>query len=94
MDRNGNRTEFKPAQRPRKLRSLGWYGGMIGLDVEGRRIRLAIFEAELKARPAVWSPPAPGYAWLDHAHVQGTDTGADLDFLKACRGAPVGRDMH
>ena len=29
-----------------------------------------------------------------HLHVQGADTGADLDFLKGCRGAPVGKDSH
>jgi dihydroxy-acid dehydratase len=26
--------------------------------------------------------------------VEGADTGADLDFLKGCRGAPVGKDSH
>ena len=35
-----------------------------------------------------------GYAMLHHKHVTGADTGADLDFLKGCRGAPVGRDSH
>ena len=47
---------------------------------------------------AGWTPPpdkpASGYAWLHHTHVEGADTGADLDFLKGCRGAPVGRDSH
>jgi L-arabonate dehydrase len=73
-------------------------GDMIELDVEARRIHLDVSEAELEARLAEWSPPADqpasGYAWLHYAHVQGADTGADLDFLKGCRGAPVGRDSH
>lgn len=73
-------------------------GDMIELDVEARRIHLDIPEAELAARLAAWKPtvaaPRDGYAWLHHAHVEGADTGADLDFLKGCRGAPVGRDSH
>jgi len=73
-------------------------GDMIELDVEARRIHLDVPEAELAARLAAWKPtvaaPRDGYAWLHHAHVEGADTGADLDFLKGCRGAPVGRDSH
>ncbi len=73
-------------------------GDMIELDVEARRIHLDIPAAELAARLAAWKPtvaaPRDGYAWLHHAHVGGADTGADLDFLKGCRGAPVGRDSH
>jgi len=26
--------------------------------------------------------------------VMGADTGADLDFLRGCRGNPVGKDSH
>jgi L-arabonate dehydrase len=73
-------------------------GDMIELDVPNRRLHLDIPEAELAARLAAWTPrvkgPEGGYAWLHHAHVQGADTGADLDFLKGCRGNPVGRDSH
>ena len=73
-------------------------GDMIELDVPNRRLHLDIPEAELAARLAGWTPPpdkpASGYAWLHHTHVEGADTGADLDFLKGCRGAPVGRDSH
>jgi L-arabonate dehydrase len=73
-------------------------GDMIELDVEGRRLHLDISEEELAARLADWRPtvdmPPSGYAWLHHNHVQGADTGADLDFLKGCRGAPVGKDSH
>ena len=52
----------------------------------------------LAARLAQWQPlpdqPASGYAWLHQAHVMGADTGADLDFLRGCRGNPVGKDAH
>ena len=73
-------------------------GDMIELDVPNRRLHLDISDAELAARLAKWSsrvtPPASGYALLHHQHVQGADTGADLDFLKGCRGNPVGKDSH
>ena len=73
-------------------------GDMIELDVPNRRLHLDIPDAELEARLAEWRPlpdqPASGYAWLHQAHVEGADTGADLDFLKGCRGNPVGRDSH
>lgn len=73
-------------------------GDMIEVDVPARRVHLDITDAELQARLADWKPtherPASGYAWLHQQHVQGADTGADLDFLKGCRGAPVGRDSH
>ena len=73
-------------------------GDMIELDVPNRRLHLDISDEELAARLAAWQPnhdlPASGYAWLHQAHVEGADTGADLDFLKGCRGNPVGRDSH
>ncbi|MBQ2263173.1 MAG: dihydroxy-acid dehydratase [Loktanella sp.] len=73
-------------------------GDMITLDVAGRRLHLDITDAELAERLAQWQPPAgqedTGYAWLHRQHVEGADTGADLGFLKGCRGAPVGRDSH
>lgn len=73
-------------------------GDMIELDVEARRIHLDISDAELQARLSEWKPlpdqPESGYAWLHQTHVMGADTGADLDFLKGCRGAPVGKDSH
>ena len=73
-------------------------GDMIELDVPNRRLHLDISDEELAARLAEWRPthevPASGYAWLHQAHVEGADTGADLDFLKGCRGNPVGRDSH
>ncbi|WP_295042473.1 L-arabinonate dehydratase [uncultured Paracoccus sp.] len=73
-------------------------GDMIDLDVPNRRLHLDISDAELAARLAEWRPlpdqPVSGYAWLHQAHVEGADTGADLDFLKGCRGNPVGKDSH
>ena len=73
-------------------------GDFIELDVIGRRLHLDISDAELAARLAAWKPreggPDGGYAWLHQQHVQGADTGADLDFLKGSRGNPVGKDSH
>ena len=73
-------------------------GDFIELDVANRRLHLEVSDAELAARMAAWKPreggPTGGYAWLHQQHVQGADTGADLDFLKGCRGNPVGKDSH
>lgn len=73
-------------------------GDMIELDVPNRRLHLDISEEELARRLAAWTPnhdlPTSGYAWLHQQHVQGADTGADLDFLKGCRGNAVGKDSH
>jgi len=73
-------------------------GDMIALDVPNRSLHLEVSAADLAARLAAWTPPqngpSSGYAWLHQQHVEGADTGADLDFLKGCRGAPVGRDSH
>ena len=73
-------------------------GDMIELDVAARRLHLDISDAELAARMAKWhSPvtrPGGGYAQLYHDHVQGADTGADLDFLVGCRGNAVAREAH
>ena len=73
-------------------------GDVIELDVANRRLNLVISDAELNARLAGWSPQreraVSGYSWLHQQHVEGADTGADLDFLKGCRGSEVGRDSH
>lgn len=73
-------------------------GDMIELDVESRRLHLDIPDAELAARLQAWAPSHEqvdsGYLWMHQQHVQGADTGADLDFLKGCRGSPVGKDSH
>ncbi|MBU1279555.1 MAG: dihydroxy-acid dehydratase [Alphaproteobacteria bacterium] len=73
-------------------------GDMIELDVANRRLHLDISDAELAERLASWTPQHEradsGYAWLHQHHVEGADTGADLDFLKGCRGSAVGKDSH
>lgn len=73
-------------------------GDIISLDVPNRSLTLEISDEELAARLAAWTstvePPNGGYAQLFHEHVEGADTGADFDFLKGCRGSPVGKDSH
>ena len=73
-------------------------GDFIVLDVPNRLLHLDISDAALADRLAAWQPShtvmPSGYGWLHQQHVEGADTGADLDFLKGCRGAPVGRDSH
>ena len=73
-------------------------GDMIELDVEARTLHIDITEEEMAARLADWKPVAEeygsGYPWLHHQYVEGADSGADLSFLKGCRGAAVGKDSH
>lgn len=73
-------------------------GDMIEVDVPARRLHLDIPDDELAARLANWAPhherATSGYAWLHQEHVEGADTGADLTFLKGCRGNAVGKDSH
>ena len=73
-------------------------GDMIELDVAGRRLHLAVDEAELGRRKARWSPPKPamagGYQSLYVERVLQADKGADLDFLVGCRGAAIPRESH
>ncbi|WP_029041675.1 L-arabinonate dehydratase [Cucumibacter marinus] len=73
-------------------------GDMIEIDVEARSIRLDVSEEEIARRLADYKPAVElaqsGYPWLHQQYVEGADTGADLSFLKGCRGAPVGRDSH
>jgi dihydroxy-acid dehydratase len=73
-------------------------GDMIELDVSKRRLHLEVSDEELAARLAAWqSPverPSGGYAQLYHDHVQGAETGADLDFLVGPRGNAVAREAH
>ena len=74
-------------------------GDMIELDVAEpppasrhprRRTRGAPRRLESRRSHA----PSGGYAQLYHDHVQGADTGADLDFLVGCRGNAVARESH
>jgi dihydroxy-acid dehydratase len=75
-------------------------GDIIALDVPNRRLELEVDEAELAAR----RPPYRETAAFAHAdrgwqkiyidHVQGADTGADLDFLVGSSGSTVTRESH
>ncbi|WP_194096327.1 L-arabinonate dehydratase [Marivivens aquimaris] len=73
-------------------------GDFIEVDVEARKMHLEISDEEMAVRLAEWMPnhdkPESGYAWLHQQHVEGADTGADLDFLKGCRGREVGKEAH
>ena len=73
-------------------------GDMIALDVEARSLTLELSDSEIASRLADWvstiKEPVGGYEWLHHRHVEGADTGADLEFLKGCRGSAVGKDAH
>ena len=73
-------------------------GDYIELDVEARRLHLDVPDAELARRRAAWRPPAQapdgGYVQMYVRHVQQADKGADLDFLRGCRGHAVPRESH
>ena len=73
-------------------------GDLITLDVPRRSLHLHVDDAELAARRAAWTPPAPamasGYWKLYVDHVLQADQGADLDFLVGQRGAAVPKDNH
>jgi L-arabonate dehydrase len=72
-------------------------GDMIELDVEKRKLHLAVDDAELERRRKSWQPakaPTGGYARLYHDHVMQANLGADFDFLLGCRGSAVGRPSH
>jgi dihydroxy-acid dehydratase len=67
-------------------------GDMVALDVEARRLQLEVPEAELAARRAAWTPPAPrasrGYTALFCQHVTQADQGCDFDILQDGQGQP------
>ncbi|MEY4738941.1 MAG: hypothetical protein RLZZ05_325 [Bacteroidota bacterium] len=73
-------------------------GDMIELDVPQRKLHLQVTEAELERRRAAWTAPQPaasrGYVGLYIKHVEGSDKGADFDFLKGSSGSTVTRDSH
>jgi len=73
-------------------------GDMIELDVPQRKLHLQVADAELERRRAAWTAPQPaasrGYVSLYIKHVEGSDKGADLDFLKGSSGSTVTRDSH
>jgi L-arabonate dehydrase len=73
-------------------------GDAIELDVEARRLHLEVDEGELARRRAAWRAPEPamqsGYQKLYVDHVLQASEGADLDFLRGCRGAAIPRESH
>ena len=73
-------------------------GDFIELDVHARLLHLDISDEEMARRRAAWQPPTPhsqgGYVELYVSHVQQADKGADLDFLRGCRGHAVPRESH
>ena len=66
-------------------------GDLIAIDVPGRQLDLALSDAELARRRALWRPPKPrferSYGALYHAHIGQAETGCDFDFLAGT--APV-----
>jgi L-arabonate dehydrase len=73
-------------------------GDMIELDVEQRRLHLAVSDEELAKRRSGWIAPQPvatrGYARIYIDHVQQAHLGADFDVLHGGSGAEVTRDLH
>ncbi len=67
-------------------------GDIIEIDVEARRLHLAVDDAELARRRAAWSPPATPYARgfvrLHQQHVTQAHEGCDLDFLQGTAPTP------
>jgi dihydroxy-acid dehydratase len=61
-------------------------GDEIEIDVDKRRIHLAVGEEELSRRRAAWTPPPPryerGYGAMFSEHIGQADEGCDFDFLQ------------
>ena len=80
--------------------SLVKTGDIILLDVPNRSLNIEIDEAELRKRKpsaasvSAYASPERGWAKLYVDHVQGADTGADLDFLLGSSGDKVSRESH
>jgi dihydroxy-acid dehydratase len=73
-------------------------GDVIVLDVENRRIDVEapdfLDRSPSPAMTAAFAAPARGWQRLYVDHVQGADTGADLDFLVGSSGSEVTRESH
>ena len=73
-------------------------GDFIELDVDARRLHLDVSDDELARRRAEWqaprSPHQSGYVQMYLRHVEQANKGADLDFLRGCRGHAVPRESH
>ena len=75
-------------------------GDIIALDVPNRSLNIEISESELASRTptaatsSAYATPVRGWSKLYVDHVQGADTGADLDFLIGSSGDKVSRESH
>jgi dihydroxyacid dehydratase/phosphogluconate dehydratase len=73
-------------------------GDVIELDVAARRLHLEVEPDQLARRRERWRPPPPamtsGYQKLYIDTVLQACDGADLAFLRGCRGAPIPRESH
>ena len=75
-------------------------GDIIVLDVPNRTLNIDISDEELTLRKpsaasvAAYAVPTRGWSKLYVDHVQGADTGADLDFLIGASGDKVSRESH
>ena len=80
--------------------SLVQTGDIVVLDVPNRTLNIDISDEELKARKpsaasvAAYATPERGWSKLYVDHVQGADTGADMDFLLGSSGDAVSRESH
>ncbi len=80
--------------------SLVQTGDIIVLDVPNRTLNIEIDALELSQRKpspesvAAYASPERGWSKLYVDHVQGADTGADLDFLLGSSGDAVSRESH
>ncbi|AYG05396.1 IlvD/Edd family dehydratase [Gryllotalpicola protaetiae] len=88
------------AAAPSSLLALVQDGDLISLDVPNRKLELLVAEDELEARKPAFREVASfakadrGWQKLYIEHVQGADTGADLDFLVGSSGSTVTRESH
>ena len=69
-------------------------GDRVRLDLPARRLDMLVDEAEIEARRAAWTPPAPrferGWGWMFQRHVGQADQGCDFDYLEREHGRTAG----
>ncbi|MCL2515679.1 MAG: dihydroxy-acid dehydratase [Microbacteriaceae bacterium] len=88
------------AAAPSSVLALVQDGDLIALDVPNRKLELLVDEAELEARKPAYRLTSSfakadrGWQKLYIEHVEGADTGADLDFLIGASGSEVTRESH
>ncbi|MFC4243251.1 IlvD/Edd family dehydratase [Gryllotalpicola reticulitermitis] len=88
------------AASPGSVLGLVQDGDLISLDVPNRKLELLVSAEELEARKPAYrlvsefAKADRGWQQLYIEHVQGADTGADLDFLVGSSGSEVTRESH